>query len=349
MSTSLADWAGEDLIVHRDDLTGSWSIIAIHSTARGPAVGGTRMRTYSSPEDAIEDAMRLSEGMTLKTAVAGLPCGGAKAVIAIPSTLNDRDRERLLLDYAARIESLGGSFVTGPDMGTGETDMDLLGTVTSHVFCRSHGAGGFGTASPWTAAGVYSGIQASLQHTLGSDDLKGILVLIQGTGEVGARLAELLHDAGARLLLADVDSPRATALAGNLAGATVIGVEDVYDTHCDVYAPCAMGATLNSRTIPRLRCRAVAGAANNQLETPEDSNRLRARGILYAPDYVINAGGIIRAVGAETLGWSAAEIDGRVTAIGESLLEIYRKADRAGISTAAAAAAVANESLFVAA
>ena len=333
MSGGLEDWGGEELLVHRDGSTGSWSFIAMHSTERGPAVGGTRMRTYESVEAALADALRLSQGMTDKTATAGLPCGGAKAVIAVPADLSDADRSRLLLEHAARVEALAGRFVTGPDMGTGEADMDLMGTVTKHVFCRSLAAGGSGTASPWTAMGVFHGVKASLRYQRGSDDLADVRVVIQGVGEVGERLARLLHADGAALLISDVDQARVTQVAAALPGTEIVAPDDVSATACDVYSPCAMGATLNERTIPRLRCSIVAGAANNQLETAADADRLRSRGILYAPDYVINAGGIIRAVGTDTVGWSDDEIDGHVAAIGDTLTEIFRSRD--GISVAA--------------
>ena len=219
-------------------------------------------------------------------------------------------------------------------MGTGEADMDLMGSVTTHLFCRSIAAGGSGTASPWTAMGVFEGIKASLRYQRGSDDLGGVRVLIQGVGEVGGRLAELLHADGAALLLSDVDAARVAQLAARLPGTQVVAPEDAYATECDVYSPCAMGATLNERTIPILRCSIVAGAANNQLETPADADRLRARGILYAPDYVINAGGIIRGVGAETLGWSEEEIDRHVAAIGETLTRIFRSSEQASLAAA---------------
>ena len=346
MSTSMGDWGGEEVIARRDRATGAWTIIAIHSTVRGPGMGGTRMRHYDRPEDALTDAMRLAEGMTLKQAVSDMPFGGAKAVIAVPADLSPGDRTRLLLDYGALVESLGGRFLTGPDMGTGEADMDLLGTVTGNVFCRSVAAGGSGTASPWTAAGVFSGIKASLEHATGSASLAGRRVVVQGVGAVGGKLAHLLHDAGAELLIADEDADRALSVSAELPGSKVISPSAVIDTEADVYSPNAGGGTVNRDSIPRLRCRVIAGAANNQLGQPSDAELLRERGILYAPDYVINSGGIIRGIGAETLHWPDAEIDRKVDAIGDSLLQIYRDADAAGITTDEAAARIANERLL---
>jgi leucine dehydrogenase len=349
MSSSMADWDGEEIITRRDRATGAWTIIAIHSTVRGPGMGGTRMRHYERPEDAQIDAMRLAQGMTLKQAVADMPFGGGKAVIAVPADLAPHDRTRLLLDYGTLVESLAGRFVTGPDMGTGEADMDLLGTVTSHVFCRSIAAGGSGTASPWTAAGVFSGIKASLEHATGSSNVAGRRVVVQGVGAVGGKLAHLLHDAGAELLLADEDSDRALTVSAELTGSTVIAPTAVISTEADVYSPNAGGGTVNRDSIPRLRCRVIAGAANNQLGQPSDADLLRERGILYAPDYVINSGGIIRGIGAETLHWPEAEIDRKVDAIGDSLLQIYRDADATGSTTDEAAARIANERLLTAA
>jgi len=341
----LEQWGGEELLIRRDAPTGAWIGIAIHSTVRGPAVGGTRLRRYPSVHAALVDVLRLSAGMTVKNAVAGLPCGGGKAVIAVPGPLTDGEREALLERYAEMIDGLGGRFATGPDIGTGEADMDVIGRRTAHVFCRSLGRGGSGTASPWTAAGVLAGIRATLRHRTGSDDLAGRQVLIQGLGEVGGVLARLLHDAGARLLLADVDRERVRATVAALPGSVEVAAEAVSGTECDVYSPCAIGGVLNSESIPQLRCLIVAGAANNQLLEEADADCLRAAGILYAPDFVINSGGIMRGIGAERLGWSDAQIDARIQAIGETLEEIYRASERLDISTAAAASRLAQEAL----
>ena len=345
MGLDLEGWGGEELVIRRDPPTGAWIAIAIHSTLRGPAVGGTRIRRYPSVTDALVDVLRLSGGMTVKNAVAGLPCGGAKAVIAVSRDLKGSEREALLERYAAMIDSLGGRFDTGPDIGSTEADMDVIGRVSDHVFCRSLAAGGSGTASPWTAAGVLSGIRATLRHRSGSDALNGQRVLVQGLGEVGGVLIGLLHSAGARLLLTDADPARVEAAIARFPDAEVVPPDDATTTECDVFAPCAIGGILNSKTIPGLRCSMVAGAANNQLLEHADADRLRAAGILYAPDFVINGGGIIRGVGAERLGWTDALIDARVEAIGETLEAIYRDSERLDISTAAAAMQLAQEAL----
>jgi leucine dehydrogenase len=315
-------------------------LICIHSTTLGPAMGGTRMKVYASPAEALEDGLRLAGGMTRKLAVAGLPCGGGKAVLAVPSLPEGEERQRLLERYGELIDSLGGSYVTGPDVNTGEADLDVVGTRTRYVFCRSAANGGSGDPSIHTARGVFHGIRASLRHAFGSDDPAGRTVLVQGTGAVGGKLARLLLEAGSTVLVTDVDEERARAT-----GATMVTAEEALETECDVYAPCALGATLNAETIPKLRCRIVAGGANNQLATPEDGERLRAAGILHAPDFLINAGGAMHGIGLEQLGWDEDELARRVEGIGETLTRIFEWADREGITTDEAAERLAAERL----
>lgn len=336
MPLRIHEWDGEELHVHHDQPTGAWIAIAIHSTSRGQAIGGTRWRQYTAFDDALADVFRLSRGMTLKATVAGMPSGGGKAVIALPPTTG-KARVGLLERYGDLIERLDGRFATGPDIGTVESDMDVIGRRTAHVFCRTVANGGSGSPSPWTAAGVLAGIRASLHQAMGSRALTDRTVLIQGAGEVGTILARLLAAAGARILVSDVDAGRVAGLVKTLPGASVVDPEAAMTTACDVFAPCAVGAILDARTIPRLRCRVVAGSANNQLANESDAELLRSRGILYAPDFVINSGGLIRGVGAERLGWSDERIHERIEAIGDTLAEIYRDAEAAGISTHAAA------------
>jgi leucine dehydrogenase len=339
----ISAWDGEHVVVRHDPESGAWMLVGIHSTQLGPAMGGTRLKSYASPAEALEDALRLAAGMTRKLAVVGLPCGGGKAVLAVPELPTGDERRRLLERYGDLVDSLGGSFVTGPDMNTRDADMDVIGDRTPHVFCRSVARGGSGDPSIHTALGVFHGIRASLAHALGSDDLAGRTVLVQGAGSVGAKLARLLADAGATVLVTDVDEERARAT-----GATVVAAETALELECDVYAPCAVGATLNAATIPRLRCPVVAGAANNQLATPADGERLRDAGILYAPDYVINSGGALHGIGLERLGWDADRLEHEVAGIGDTLAAVFAEADAEGISTDAAAERLANERLAAA-
>jgi leucine dehydrogenase len=340
----LRRWDGEHVVTRFDRESGAWMFVCIHSTRLGPAGGGTRMKVYATPADALEDAMRLAAGMTRKLAVVGLPFGGGKAVLAVPELPQGEARRRLLERYGRLVDSLGGSFFTGPDVNTGEADMDVIGSQTPHVFCRSAANGGSGDPSVHTALGVFHGIRATLAHRLGSDELTGQTILVQGAGSVGSKLVRLLLDAGATVLVSDVDDERATTTGG-----TRVPTDTVLELECDVYAPCALGATVNAESIPRLRCSAVAGAANNQLSEPEDGERLRAAGILYAPDYVINSGGALHGVGLERLGWDAEELERRVAGIGETLADIYRQADADGITTSEAAELLAAGRLTAAA
>ena len=340
----LERWDGETAVIRRDRESGGWIFICVHSTRRGPAGGGTRMRVYGRPADGLADAMRLSGAMTLKLAVAGLPLGGGKAVLAVPELPSGEARRTLLFRYAELVDSLGGTYLTSSDMNTGEADMDVIGERTSYVFGRSLDAGGSGSPAPPTATGVFHGIRASLSHLDGIDDPAGRTVLVQGAGGVGSVLAEQLAAAGASVVVADVDAERAERVAGAVGG-TSVPADDVYDVWCDVYAPCAVGATLNIDTVPRLRCRIVAGSANNQLRELEAAELLRERGILYAPDYVINAGGAIAIVGLEQLGWSRDELDAALSRIGDTLRAVYERADTEGSSTASAAEWLAAERL----
>jgi leucine dehydrogenase len=270
--------------------------------------------------------------MTRKLAVAGLPFGGGKAVLAVPEIPHGERRRRLLLRYGELLESLGGRFWTGPDLNTDERDMDLL----PYALIKSEARGGPGNSAPATAVGVLHGIRASVKHRFGSDRLEGLVVLVQGVGGVGGHLAELLIKAGAHVLVSDVDQARVRELASRLS-VRAVAPERAYRADCDVFAPCAIGGVFDERSIPQLRCRIVAGAANNQLATPEDGRRLRDRQILYAPDYVINAGGALYGIGLAALGWPREEVDRRLAGIAETLTTIYREADDEAIPTSEAA------------
>jgi leucine dehydrogenase len=342
----LERWDGEQAVIRRDAESAAWIFICMHSTRLGPAAGGTRMKVYDTPADGLEDAMRLSAGMTSKLAVADLGLGGGKAVLAVPQIPQGEDRRRLLHRYGDMVASLGGRFITSSDVNTGEDDMDVIAERTEHVFGRSEAAGGAGDPGPFTARGVFHGIKATLVHVYGSDELSGRTVLVQGAGSVGGALAELLGRDGATVIVADVDAARAEAVANAVKGSTV-EPEAALDLECDVYAPCALGATLSAATIPRLRCKIVAGSANNQLAQPEAAELLRDAGIVYAPDYVINAGGAIGINYLELNDRSPADVDAALVRIGDTLEEIYDRADREGITTAAAADAVAAARLDV--
>ncbi len=315
--------------------------ICVHSTALGKAAGGTRMRHYPTPTDAMADGMRLSEAMTLKFASVDFPHGGGKAVIALPTPEipTGEARVRLLHAYGAFIDSLGGLFSCAPDMNTSAKDMDVVAEVTPFVFCKTEAAGGSGDTAPDTAVGVLHGIRATCRYAFGSDDLSARTVLVQGAGGVGGRLIELLAESDATIIATDLDRRRLELLASQ--GIHVVAPDAAITTECDVLAPCAVGGILNAETIPHLRCRAIAGGANNQLASPSDADLLRERGIAYAPDFVINAGGVMHGAGLEELHWSRAELDANLAAIGSSVYEIFQRAERDGISTDTAARRIA--------
>lgn len=340
----LRTWDGEEVVVRFDAPTGAWMFVAVHSTVLGPAVGGTRMRSYPSPEDALRDGLRLSSAMTSKMAMASMPCGGGKAVLAVPELPIGDARRELLLRYGDLVESLHGTYRTACDMNTSSADMDVIAERCSTVFGRTEEAGGSGTSAPATAVGVFHGLRATVAHAFGSNDLDGRTIAVQGVGAVGGPLARQLAEAGAHLVLADVDEPRAKELANEL-DAEVVSAEDVVGIECDVFSPCATGAVLSRTSIQRLRCRAVAGAANNQLAESEDADRLAEREILYAPDYVINAGGVIHLVGFELLREDRTRVEERLRSIADTLSEVFATADERQIATGAAADALVQQRL----
>ena len=295
-----------------DPETGLKAIIAIHSTALGPAAGGCRRWTYSTDKLALTDVLRLSPGMTYKNAVAGLPFGGGKAVILASNTAPKS--EALFEAFGRAVQSLDGNYITAEDVGICVDDMHIVHRKTQYVSGLPQDTGGVGgDPSPWTAYGVFLGIQAAVETRLGVDSLDGIRVAVQGVGNVGRNLCHLLHEAGARLIVADVSGAKLRAV-GEALPTELASPQDILFTDVDVLAPCALGNVLNSETIPRIRASIIAGGANNQLATTADGARLTERDILYAPDYVINAGGII-SVANEYLGAGSeekvrAEIDG---------------------------------------
>lgn len=344
----IREWDGEEVVIRHDAPAGTWMFVGVHSTVLGPGMGGTRMKAYPDPADGLGDVLRLSGAMTLKNSAAGLPYGGGKAVLAVPAIPEGGERRALMLGYAEMVASLGGSYHTACDMNTSPADMDVIAERCPYVLGRSVAAGGSGSSAPATAVGVFHGIRASVAHAFGSDDLAGRAVLVQGVGAVGSRLAELLTEAGAAVLVSDIEPERAADVAGRV-GAREVRAEDATSTECDVFSPCATGRVLSEATIPRLRCRVVAGAANNQLATPQDAERLRAAGILYAPDFVVNAGGVLSLAGLETLGWTEDELAKRLEAIGDTLREVFRVAGDEGVTTDAAATRIARDRIAAAA
>lgn len=321
-------WDGFAVVSRFDPATGSWMFIALHDCTLGRPTGGTRVRTYDSPADGLYDAMHLAEGMTHKWAAADLPFGGGKAVLATPGPLKGEAREGLLRRYGQLVESLRGGFATGEDLGTTPKDMALIGEETQYVIGASGGQ--VTDPGPFTARGVLAALRSAVRAAFGDDDLSGRTVLIQGVGDVGAPLARHLADLGAHLRLSDTDEERLQKLIGELSddnrGPEVVPSEDVYDTPCDVFAPCAVGFVLSSTTIPKLRCRVVAGSANNQLAHEEAAELLHERGILYTPDYIANSGGAI-AFGMMEQGLEDHEIlFARIDKIGDALDEIFEEA-----------------------
>lgn len=346
METLIREWGGETVIVHYDRPTGAWIFIAIHSTRLGPAVGGTRMKPYASVQAALQDAMRLAAGMTYKFATPGMPFGGGKAVIAIPADFEAQSRPALLRRYGALIHQLGGLFSTGPDVGTSPADMDIIAeTGAPYIFARTPAAGGAGDPGPFTARGVFAGIEETCEHLFGDMSLVGRRVLVQGAGDVGAKLINYLCDAGATVAYSEVDEGAIRKVRDDL-GLEFVPPEAVYTTECDIFAPCALGGVLNADTIPQLKCRAVVGGANNQFATQEDAERLRARVILYAPDYVVNVGGAMAITSMEMKGWSQERAEREVVeSVRRALKQIFEVASKQGITTDAAARQLAENRL----
>ena len=325
----LRAWDGEEAVIRFDADSGAWMFVCIHSTALGPGGGGTRLRVYPTPADGLEDAMRLSGAMTRKFAAADIPRGGGKAVLAVPELPSGDARRKLLLRYGELVASLGGTYRTAGDMNISPADLDVVAERCPWVYGTT---GRGGNSARGTAIGTMHAIRATVEHAFGSPDLRGKRVLVQGAGAVGADLVRLLQEEGADVLVSDVDGARAAAT-----GAAVLSAGAVIGTECDLYSPCAVGGTLDADSIPRLRCRAVAGCANNQLTEPADGDRLHEAGILYAPDYVANAGGVIQLVGLEDLGWSEDELQDGLAKIGDTLRALFRTAAENGITPAAAA------------
>lgn len=313
--------------------------IAIHSTALGPGAGGCRLWSYLDTSHALADAVRLAEGMSYKNALAGLPLGGAKAVLRRPE--GDWDRVALFRAFGRAVEGLGGLYVTAEDVGTTVEDMQEVATVSRHVagLPPAEGCAG-GDPSPWTAKGVFDAMEVAAAFALGRG-LDGLTVAVQGTGNVGADLCRRLADAGARLVIADVSPVRRDRLQAVL-GAEVVDVSEIASVDADIFAPCALGGVLDRRTVAGMKARLVCGAANNQLASADVAAMLVERGIVYAPDYVVNAGGIIN-VSAEYLGETESDVEVRVAEIGPRVGALLERAAREGRSPALVADEMAEE------
>lgn len=332
----ISEHSHEQVSVWYDPESGYRGIIAIHNTALGPALGGTRYWTYENDTEALIDVLRLSRGMTYKAAVAGLDLGGGKSVIMRNS--HERNREELFRTHGRHVESLGGRYITAEDVGTNPQDMEYIHSATNHVVGL---AGGSGDPSPVTAFGVYRGMLACVKVAYGTEDVSGKTVTVQGCGHVGYFLCKYLHEDGAKLIVADIDDTKVKRVVDEF-GATAVGAEVIYGQDADVFAPCALGAIVNDETIDQLKVDIIAGAANNQLDEERHGDMLHQRGVIYAPDYVINSGGLIN-VNAEVQGWDLDRSRGKAGEIYDTILRILQIAADQGMPTYRAADRLAEE------
>jgi leucine dehydrogenase len=361
MSTYVADPGGpaavlgggegldhEQLLVRRGDRTGLYTVVAVHSTALGPALGGCRMWRYATLQGAVDDALRLSRAMTLKAAAARLPLGGGKGVLWLPPGLEPSPalRHEMLRDFADTVNELDGRYITAEDVGTTSRDMAVLAGFCRYVVGRPTDTGGAGDPGDFTAAGVQAAMRACLAHLYGSPELEGHTVSVVGLGSVGAHLARRLARAGAALVVSDID-PRKVSLAREL-GAEWAEPDDALLAEVDVLAPCALGGVFDDERVPELRCRVVCGAANNQLVHDDVADRLAAREILYAPDFIVNVGGLIN-VSLELGRYDSAQALRRVAEIEPTLARVLAHAQQTGVTPLAAATELAQRWLGAAA
>jgi leucine dehydrogenase len=327
----------EQVVFCHDAESGLKAIIAIHNLNRGPALGGCRMWNYASEDEALTDVLRLARGMTYKSALANLPYGGGKSVIIGDS--KTMKSPALFSAMGRFVESLGGRYIIAEDVGIGVEDVALMGRETAHVAGTPDG--GSGDPSPATAYGVYMGIRAAVKHKLGRENLSGVTVAVQGLGHVGQHLCRYLANDGANLIVTDINQAAVRAMVAEL-GAQAVEPEAIYGAAAEVYAPCALGATINDDTIKTLRAPIVAGSANNQLAEPRHGLELQRRDVLYAPDYVINAGGVIN-ISHEGPDYDEAKAFAHVALIHDTLAEIFKRAEAAGAPTSEAADRLAEE------
>ena len=342
--TRLAHYDYGTLHLRRDSATGLEAIVAIHDTRLGPALGGCRFINYETHDDAVVAALRLARGMTFKAAITGIPHGGGKSVIIRPQ--RHFDRAALFRAFGRFIDDLQGRYITAEDSGTSVEDMEIIRGVTQHVTGVKPANGGSGDPSPYTALGVRRGIEACVKFALHRDQLDGLHVAVQGVGHVGHHLCRELHELGAQLTVADIDPLKAERATRDF-GAKVVSLDEIFSVDCDVFAPCALGSALNSITVPKLRCKIVAGAANNQLAEPQHGADLMQRGILYAPDYAINAGGLLN-VSQEVAGYDEPLVRERTMNIYNTIYEIAERAHQAEQPTQRIANTMAQERLEVA-
>jgi leucine dehydrogenase len=330
----------EQIVFCNDNDTGLKAIIAIHNTTLGPALGGTRMWTYNNEMEALNDVLRLSRGMTYKAAISGLNLGGGKAVIIGDS--KKQKNEALMRRFGKFVNSLGGKYITAEDVGINTKDMEYVHMETDHVTGLPESMGGGGDPSPVTAYGVYMGMKAAAKELWGNDSLNGKKVAVQGIGHVGENLVRHLVKEGARVYITDINEER-LAIIGKETGAEVVSSDKIYDVDMDIYAPCALGATVNTVNLERLKCSIIAGAANNQLADENVHGKaVMEKGILYAPDFLINAGGLIN-VYSELQGYNRERALAQAEKIYATTTEIFKIAKRDNIPTVAAAKAIAEK------
>lgn len=329
----------EQLIFCQDRESGLKAVIAIHDTTLGPALGGTRMWTYASEEEAVIDALRLAKGMTYKNAAAGLNLGGGKTVI-IGDPRKDKN-EAMFRAFGRFIQGLNGRYITAEDVGTTVEDMDLIHEETRYVTGISPAFGSSGNPSPVTAYGCYMGMKAAAKEAFGDDSLKGKTIAVQGVGNVAYHMCQYLHEEGAKLVVTDINQENMERAVRDFEAETV-DPEQIYDVDCDIFSPCALGAIINDDTINRLQCKVIAGSANNQLKDAEHGDILHEKGVVYAPDYVINAGGVIN-VADELLGYNRDRAYKKVEGIYQTILRIFEISKRDGIPSYKAADRMAEE------
>lgn len=330
----------EQIVFCQDHATGLKAIIAIHNTVLGPGLGGTRMWHYANEKDAVKDAMRLSRGMTYKASVAGLNLGGAKAVII--GNANTMKSEALMRKFGRFVENLNGMYITAEDVGTTTRDMEYVNMETDNVVGLPESMGGGGDPSPVTAYGTYMGIKGSAKQVWGHDSLSGKSAAVMGIGKVGMYLLEYLHKEGVKLYVSDINDASLQAAAKNF-GANIVSSDDMMSLDVDIFAPCALGGILNDATLPKLKCQIIAGAANNQLEDEKiHGDLLRQKGIVYAPDFVINAGGLIN-VYSEYNGYVRENAMSQTENIYNTILEIYKKSERENVNNQQAAIMLAEK------